>query len=105
MPTWLVTGGAGFIGGNFVLEAVAAGVRIVNDGATSSSSYSSMTSTLPRNKSTIARCHEITRWGAIQGVSNRVRVDMAFTSFFLFAWVSPCCAPRERVSKSVIGGS
>ena len=30
MPTWFVTGGAGFIGGNFVLEAVAAGVRIVN---------------------------------------------------------------------------
>ncbi|GGK11341.1 dTDP-glucose 4,6-dehydratase [Luteimonas terricola] len=30
MPVWLVTGGAGFIGGNFVLEAVAAGVRIVN---------------------------------------------------------------------------
>ena len=30
MPTWLVTGGAGFIGGNFVLEAVASGVRIVN---------------------------------------------------------------------------
>lgn len=30
MQTWLVTGGAGFIGGNFVLEAVAAGVRVVN---------------------------------------------------------------------------
>ena len=30
MPTWLVTGGAGFIGGNFVLGAVAAGVRVVN---------------------------------------------------------------------------
>ncbi len=30
MPTWLVTGGAGFIGGNFVLEAVAKGIRIVN---------------------------------------------------------------------------
>ncbi|WP_125076646.1 dTDP-glucose 4,6-dehydratase [Pseudoxanthomonas sp. SGT-18] len=30
MATWLVTGGAGFIGGNFVLEAVARGVRIVN---------------------------------------------------------------------------
>jgi dTDP-glucose 4,6-dehydratase len=30
VPTWLVTGGAGFIGGNFVLEAVASGVRIVN---------------------------------------------------------------------------
>ena len=30
MQTWLVTGGAGFIGGNFVLEAVASGVRIVN---------------------------------------------------------------------------
>lgn len=29
-PTWLVTGGAGFIGGNFVLEAVARGVKIVN---------------------------------------------------------------------------
>jgi dTDP-glucose 4,6-dehydratase len=28
--TWLVTGGAGFIGGNFVLEAVAAGTRIIN---------------------------------------------------------------------------
>jgi dTDP-glucose 4,6-dehydratase len=30
MKTWLVTGGAGFIGGNFVLEAVRAGVRVVN---------------------------------------------------------------------------
>ncbi len=30
MPTWLVTGGAGFIGGNFVLDAVASGVRIIN---------------------------------------------------------------------------
>ncbi|UWX04414.1 dTDP-glucose 4,6-dehydratase [Pseudoxanthomonas sp. NC8] len=30
MATWLVTGGAGFIGGNFVLEAVARGIRIVN---------------------------------------------------------------------------
>jgi dTDP-glucose 4,6-dehydratase len=29
MPTWLVTGGAGFIGGNFVLDAVASGVRVV----------------------------------------------------------------------------
>ena len=28
--TWLVTGGAGFIGGNFVLGAVASGVRTVN---------------------------------------------------------------------------
>ncbi|MGH8084250.1 MAG: dTDP-glucose 4,6-dehydratase [Lysobacter sp.] len=28
--TWLVTGGAGFIGGNFVLGAVAAGIRVVN---------------------------------------------------------------------------
>ena len=28
--TWLVTGGAGFIGGNFVLDAVAAGIRVVN---------------------------------------------------------------------------
>ena len=30
MATWLVTGGAGFIGGNFVLEAVARGVKVVN---------------------------------------------------------------------------
>ncbi|WP_454831913.1 dTDP-glucose 4,6-dehydratase [Pseudoxanthomonas wuyuanensis] len=30
MPTWLVTGGAGFIGGNFVLRAVAQGMRIIN---------------------------------------------------------------------------
>ncbi|MGH6717919.1 MAG: dTDP-glucose 4,6-dehydratase [Alphaproteobacteria bacterium] len=30
MRTWLVTGGAGFIGGNFVLEAAAQGVRVVN---------------------------------------------------------------------------
>ncbi|WP_417472582.1 dTDP-glucose 4,6-dehydratase [Luteimonas mephitis] len=30
MPTWLVTGGAGFIGGNFVLEAIADGIRVVN---------------------------------------------------------------------------
>jgi dTDP-glucose 4,6-dehydratase len=30
VPTWFVTGGAGFIGGNFVLDAVARGIRIVN---------------------------------------------------------------------------
>jgi dTDP-glucose 4,6-dehydratase len=30
VPTWFVTGGAGFIGGNFVLEAAARGVRVVN---------------------------------------------------------------------------
>ena len=30
MKTWLVTGGAGFIGGNFVLDAVASGVKVVN---------------------------------------------------------------------------
>lgn len=30
VPTWLVTGGAGFIGGNFVLEAIRRGVRVVN---------------------------------------------------------------------------
>lgn len=30
MPTWLVTGGAGFIGGNFVLDAVQRGIRVVN---------------------------------------------------------------------------
>ena len=30
MQTWLVTGGAGFIGGNFVIDAVARGVRVVN---------------------------------------------------------------------------
>ncbi|KGO99791.1 dTDP-glucose 4,6-dehydratase [Novilysobacter defluvii] len=28
--TWLVTGGAGFIGGNFVLDAVASGTRVIN---------------------------------------------------------------------------
>lgn len=30
MQTWLVTGGAGFIGGNFVLEAVGQGIRVIN---------------------------------------------------------------------------
>jgi dTDP-glucose 4,6-dehydratase len=30
VPTWLVTGGAGFIGGNFVLDAVKRGIRIIN---------------------------------------------------------------------------
>ena len=30
MPTWLVTGGAGFIGGNFVLDAVRRGNKVVN---------------------------------------------------------------------------
>lgn len=30
MATWLITGGAGFIGGNFVLEAVERGIRVIN---------------------------------------------------------------------------
>ncbi|MDE2406329.1 MAG: dTDP-glucose 4,6-dehydratase [Xanthomonadaceae bacterium] len=30
MTTWLVTGGAGFIGGNFVLTAVGRGIKVVN---------------------------------------------------------------------------
>jgi dTDP-glucose 4,6-dehydratase len=30
LTTWLVTGGAGFIGGNFVLDAVRRGVRVIN---------------------------------------------------------------------------
>lgn len=30
ITTWLVTGGAGFIGANFVLQAIADGIRIVN---------------------------------------------------------------------------
>ncbi len=30
MTTWLVTGGAGFIGGNFVLDAVGSGIRVIN---------------------------------------------------------------------------
>ncbi len=30
MPTWLVTGGAGFIGGNFVLDATQRGARVIN---------------------------------------------------------------------------
>jgi dTDP-glucose 4,6-dehydratase len=30
MQTWLVTGGAGFIGGNFVLDAIERGIRIIN---------------------------------------------------------------------------
>ncbi len=30
VPAWLVTGGAGFIGGNFVLRAVAQGIRVIN---------------------------------------------------------------------------
>ncbi|MCC7096065.1 MAG: dTDP-glucose 4,6-dehydratase [Thermomonas sp.] len=30
MTTWLVTGGAGFIGGNFVLEAVQRGIKVIN---------------------------------------------------------------------------
>ena len=30
MQTWFVTGGAGFIGGNFVLDAVASGIRVIN---------------------------------------------------------------------------
>ena len=30
MRTWLVTGGAGFIGGNFVLEAVRDGIKVIN---------------------------------------------------------------------------
>jgi dTDP-glucose 4,6-dehydratase len=30
VATWLITGGAGFIGGNFVLEAVERGIRVIN---------------------------------------------------------------------------
>lgn len=30
IKTWLVTGGAGFIGGNYVLDTVAAGIKVIN---------------------------------------------------------------------------
>lgn len=30
LATWLVTGGAGFIGGNFVLQAISLGHRVIN---------------------------------------------------------------------------
>jgi len=30
VPTWFITGGAGFIGGNFVLDAVRRGIKVVN---------------------------------------------------------------------------
>ncbi|SDQ94854.1 dTDP-glucose 4,6-dehydratase [Pseudoxanthomonas sp. CF385] len=48
MPTWLVTGGAGFIGGNFVLRAVARGVKVVNLDAL----------TYAGNRDTLASVHE-----------------------------------------------
>ena len=49
MQTWLVTGGAGFIGGNFVLDTLAAGgVRIVNLDAL----------TYAGNRDTLASLHE-----------------------------------------------
>ncbi|EFF45364.1 dTDP-glucose 4,6-dehydratase [Xanthomonas citri pv. aurantifolii str. ICPB 11122] len=45
MTTWLVTGGAGFIGGNFVLEAVAAGVRVITlDALTYAGNLATLTS-------------------------------------------------------------
>jgi hypothetical protein len=51
-------------------------MRTVVDGETTTASYSSTTSTLPRNVSTIARCHEMTRVGDIQGVRSSVETDM-----------------------------
>src|SRR3546814_3518905 len=45
VPTWLVTGGAGFIGGNFVLDAVARGVRVVHlDALTSAGNLDTLAS-------------------------------------------------------------
>ena len=48
MDTWLVTGGAGFIGGNFVLDAVGRGKRIVNVDAL----------TYAGNRDTLAAIHD-----------------------------------------------
>lgn len=57
MQTWLVTGGAGFIGGNFVLEAVASGVRVVNLDAL----------TYAGNRDTLASLDGDTRHRFVQG--------------------------------------
>src|SRR5688572_2657908 len=88
----LVTGGAGFIGGNFVLGAVAAGVRIVNLDAL----------TYAGNLDTLAPLHGNPRHGFVHGdIGDRRKVDRLLAEHRPRAIVN--FAAESHVDRSIDG--
>ena len=92
MQTWLVTGGAGFIGGNFVLDAVASGVRIVNLDAL----------TYAGNRDTLAALDDDERHVFVQGdIGDRALVAKLLAQYRPSAVVN--FAAESHVDRSIDG--
>jgi dTDP-glucose 4,6-dehydratase len=92
MTTWLVTGGAGFIGGNFVLEAVASGVRVVNLDAL----------TYAGNRDTLASLDDDARHVFVQGdIGDRALVERLLSEYRPQAIVN--FAAESHVDRSIDG--
>jgi dTDP-glucose 4,6-dehydratase len=92
MTTWLVTGGAGFIGGNFVLEAVASGVRVVNLDAL----------TYAGNRDTLASLDDDARHVFVHGdIGDRALVERLLSEYRPQAIVN--FAAESHVDRSIDG--
>ena len=92
MTTWLVTGGAGFIGGNFVLDAVAAGVTVINLDAL----------TYAGNPRTLAALADDARHVFVHGdIGDRTRVDRLLAEHQPDAIVN--FAAESHVDRSIDG--
>ncbi|MEO5595968.1 MAG: GDP-mannose 4,6-dehydratase, partial [Lysobacteraceae bacterium] len=90
--TWLVTGGAGFIGGNFVLDAVASGVRIVNLDAL----------TYAGNRDTLSRLADNPDHVFVHGdIGDRVLVDRLLAEHLPQAIIN--FAAESHVDRSIDG--
>jgi len=92
MQTWLVTGGAGFIGGNFVLDAVRSGIRVVNLDAL----------TYAGNRDTLSSLEGESRHCFVQGdIGDRALVDRLLAEYRPSAVLN--FAAESHVDRSIDG--
>jgi dTDP-glucose 4,6-dehydratase len=92
MQTWLVTGGAGFIGGNFVLDAIGRGIRIINLDAL----------TYAGNRDTLASLDDDARHVFVHGdIGDRVLVASLLATYRPDAVIN--FAAESHVDRSIDG--
>ncbi len=92
MQTWLVTGGAGFIGGNFVLDAVQRGIRVINLDAL----------TYAGNRDTLASLDEDARHVFVHGdIGDRLLVASLLSTYRPDAVIN--FAAESHVDRSIDG--